>query len=94
MGRNSNGKAFSDSPAFNLILVGMAVLAMILLALTKTILYFGPDNARIIRGIFSIPIYGLSILGVALSYLGKGGKPSLEMFLNAGTFVATLWFLA
>ena len=82
----------SNEMLINLGLVACAVVAMLLLALTKTILYFGPNNPNIFRGIFSIPIYGLSIIGTVLSYLVKRGKPSIEMFLNAGVFVATLWF--
>ena len=75
-----------------LILAAFALAAIALLALTKTILYFGPKHYSVIRGIFSIFIYAISISGMALSYLDKR-KPSFELFLNVGAFVATLWFL-
>ena len=88
----SSGKVATDAQV-NLFLVVIALAAMVLLALTKTILYFGPANPGVIRGIFSIVIYALSIIGVALAYLAKR-KPSFELFLNAGVFVAALWFLA
>ncbi len=75
-----------------LILAGFALVAIALLALTKTILYFGPKNYSVIRGIFSILIYAVSIVGMTFSYLDKR-KPSFEFFLNVGAFIATICFL-
>lgn len=96
MGRNSNGKTFSDSPAFNLILVACAVLSMILLALTNTIGYFITNSAKneaIMRGVFSIFAYALPIIGTVLAYLVKKGKISLELFLNIGALFFVFRFL-
>ena len=77
---------------WDLILVALAFSAAALLALTKTILYFGPSKGNIIRGVFSIFIYALSLSGMACAYLAKK-KFSIELLLNAGVFIVTLLFL-
>lgn len=89
----SKSKPFADSPMFNLVLVALALLSMVFLALSKTICFFAAKNADVICGVFSIFVYALPIIGIALAYLVKRGKPSLELFLNVGALVASLWFL-
>lgn len=88
-------KSFADSPMFNLVLIGLALFAMILLALANTIGYFVTNlkNENIMRGVFSIFIYALPMIGTALAYLVKRGKISLELFLNIGALFFAFRFL-
>lgn len=92
--KNGASKKNNSEMIVNLGLVACAILSMVFLALTKTIVFFGPKNPSVIYGIFSILVFGLSIVGTALSYLVKRGKPSVELFLNAGVFVVALLTLA
>ena len=94
MSDNSNKKtttaSVSSEKLFSLIAFATAVLALILFALAKTILYFNltnPNTITTVSGVFSIFVFALSIAGMVLSYFVKNGKPSLELFLNAGVLV-------
>lgn len=96
-GKKSAGASISSEKLFSLISFATAVLAMILFALAKTILYFNLTNANTVTtvsGVFSIFVFALSIAGMVLSYFVKNGKPSLELFLNAGVLVVAALTLA
>lgn len=78
----------------NLIIFGLAILTFLILALVNTINYFVTDGTarRVIKGIFSILVYVLPVIGMSLAYLTKK-KPCLELFLNAGALYAAFSFL-
>ena len=99
---NSNKKIISTNVSseklFSLISFATAVLAMILLALSKTIYYFNimnkPTTCATVAGVFSIFVFALTIAGAVLAYFVKNGKPSAELFLNMGVFVAGIFILS
>lgn len=77
--------------SFSVLSILLAFISVALIAFFRIILYFGPSNPSVIRGIFSIFIYGTALASVVISYL-KNKKPSFEFWLCVGALVATLWF--
>ena len=69
----------------------LAFCSVALLSLAKVILYFGPSNPSVIRGIFAIFIYGTALAAVLVSYL-KNRKPAFEFWVSVGALIAALWF--
>lgn len=70
----------------------LAFASVAILAVTRVILYFGPNNPAVIRGIFSIFIFGAALAGIVVSFLKKR-KPTYEFWLNVGALIVALRFL-
>lgn len=78
----------------NFMYVLFAFASLALLVVAEIILNFRPNNTNVIRGIMSIPIYILPVVGMALSFLQtKGKKPSFDFWLNVGALIVALRFL-
>ena len=71
-----------------------AFASLAILVITVIVLNFRPNHMNVIRGIMSIPVYILPVVGMALSFLQtKGKKPPFEFWLNFGALIVALRFL-
>ena len=90
--QSEQGKTKSFSMNFLTILFAFASLSLLVLA--EIILNFRPNHMNLIRGLMSIPIYVLPVVGMVLSFWNtKGKKPAFDFWLNVGTLIGALRFL-